>query len=535
MANASENSLRNACYKNRFRVENSGTNAGNLELGTTIVGLVTTAGADSASVILGGGSASYPVTTTTADKNFLAFYTESTATSGSARCQYNRLYVSGSGGAGDAVRNFLTCETNTPNTSSALTGTHSSLNFGSSAGNTYGTLGCATRSTLHIPDRGLTGSATALQAEIYCDGASGDVLGPTGTQNGSFIRFSLGGNATGIASIEDNANLFYLDGFTSASGNVYYGNTLRISVAGTNKYLVLSDAENSLTVDVSGVIYDDSSLSFGDSSDVTFTWAAGGGFGTTCAANNTVWSIGNGTNSFDMKVYGSASANYLLWDASDNAIEFAGAARLDFSGMAASALTNGSIVTTGSTWIDNTAAGGTAFKLLCSSSAASGDFATFRIRARSDADSTGGVIAGNFSASANIAEYADLYAVQGYAQPGANAQTGAGNIICGVYSCTDLTATGSSGRDWSTWTDTHMAAKAAAGSYLHRLSHNGTVAADGCWTIYGGGRLPVLINVEDATPGFVSTDAGTYSSADGYLAIKINGSDYRIPYFAAVD
>ncbi|MFA5387953.1 MAG: hypothetical protein WC322_06250 [Candidatus Paceibacterota bacterium] len=316
MANATENSLRNACYKNRFRVENTGTNAGNLELGTTIVGLVTTAGADSASIILGGGSSSYPVTTTTADKNFLAFYTESTATSGSARCQYNRLYVSGSGGAGDAVRNFLTCETNTPNTSSALTGTHSSLNFGSSAGNTYGTLGCATRSTLHIPDRGLTGSATALQAEIYCDGDAADVLGPTGTQNGSFIRFSLGGDATGIASIEDNANLFYLDGFTSASGNVYYGNTLRISVAGTNKYLVLSDAENSLTVDVSGVIYDDSSLSFGDSSDVTMTWAAGGGFSITAAADDTVFAIGNGTNSFDFYVYGDTASDYMAYDAS---------------------------------------------------------------------------------------------------------------------------------------------------------------------------------------------------------------------------
>ena len=66
-----------------------------------------------------------------------------------------------------------------------------------------------------------------------------------------------------------------------------------------------------------------------------------------------------------------------------------------------------------------------------------------RIRARADAAAN--AIAGNFSASANAAAYGNLYAVQGYAQPGANAQTSASNIICGLYSCTDRNNQGRSG------------------------------------------------------------------------------------------
>lgn len=272
----------------------------------------------------------------------------------------------------------------------------------------------------------------------------------------------------------------------------------------------------------------------GAAGDVNLVWDATD-LHMNAAANNTVFNIGDGTTSFDIKTFGSAAANYMLWDASDNSLEFTGAAKIDFAGIAASASTVGSLVTTGSTWVDHTAAGGTAFKLLCSTSATTGDYATLRICARSDAASSGGIVAGNFSASANIAEYGNLYAVQGYAQPGENAQTGADNTICGLYSCTDLTATGSSGRDWSLWVDTHMAGSAAASSYLARFSHNGTVAADGLMTIYGGGNLPLFMNIEDATPGFVTAGAGTYSTADGYLAIAINGSAYRIPYFADVD
>jgi hypothetical protein len=67
-------------------------------------------------------------------------------------------------------------------------------------------------------------------------------------------------------------------------------------------------------------------------------------------------------------------------------------------------------------------------------------------------------------------------------------------------------------------------------------------------SIQAGGLVPTgYMHFQCASPGAaylftvagtvspVYGNAGTYSTADGYLAININGTAYRIPYFAAVD
>jgi hypothetical protein len=214
------------------------------------------------------------------------------------------------------------------------------------------------------------------------------------------------------------------------------------------------------------------------------------------------------------------------------ALVLSSAGAIDFAGITPSTSTTGSLITPGSTWINNSAAGGTVVKLLCSSSATSGDFATMRPRARADA--AGNVICVNASASAGANNHGNIYAVQGYAQPNAYTNNSAANIVCGLYSCIDAGGA-SSGRRWSTWIDTHVTTKASGGDYLLRMSHNGTIATDGAITIYGGGRLPVLLNVEDATPGFYTASAGTYSTADAYFTVTVAGTTYRMPLFAAVD
>ncbi len=208
------------------------------------------------------------------------------------------------------------------------------------------------------------------------------------------------------------------------------------------------------------------------------------------------------------------------------------AGAINFSGVTPSTETSGSLITTGSTWVAHSAVGSCAAKLLCSYTGATGDYATLRIRARADAAGSGGngVVAGNFSASCNLNNYPNLYAVQGYAQPSpvgttVRTQSDASNIVCGVYSCVDRQATAtSSGKDWSLWVDTHVGTKATASTYLARFSHNGTVAIDGLWTVYGGGRLPLLLNIEDATPGFVTTSGTAPSNFGARLAISINGT-----------
>lgn len=182
--------------------------------------------------------------------------------------------------------------------------------------------------------------------------------------------------------------------------------------------------------------------------------------------------------------------------------------------------TTGSLVTTGATWVSHSAVGGCACKLLCAYTGATGDYATLRMRARSDyaAGSASGVVAGNFSASAGINGYANLIAVQGYAQSNTYTQTDASSVVCGLYSCIDATAS-SSGRRWSTWIDDHSTTKAAGGHYLLRMSDNGTTAKDGAITVYNGGRLPVLFNFEDAA-GFLTDSGDAGSTKAGYLAVK---------------
>lgn len=194
---------------------------------------------------------------------------------------------------------------------------------------------------------------------------------------------------------------------------------------------------------------------------------------------------------------------------------------VDFSRITPQATdTDGSLVTTGNNWIAHSVASSCAFKLLCSYTAGSGEFATMRIRARSN--SAFPVVGGNFSASAGQNDYGNLSALQGYGQPGAYTQASASNIVNAVYGCNQFAAA-SVGRDWTAWFDTHMTVKASGGSYLMRLSHNGTVANDGAITIYGGGRLPYLLNIEDATPGFTDNTAHG-STAAGRAALNHNGS-----------
>lgn len=50
----------------------------------------------------------------------------------------------------------------------------------------------------------------------------------------------------------------------------------------------------------------------------------------------------------------------------------------------------------------------------------------------------------------------------------------------------------------------------------------------------GAGEVPYIFNIEAASTATV-VGAGTYSTADGYIRIRVAGSTYRIPFFAAVD
>ncbi len=233
----------------------------------------------------------------------------------------------------------------------------------------------------------------------------------------------------------------------------------------------------------------------------------------------------------------------LTGDVTGKVISGATPPAITFASIVPATETTGSCITTGSTWLNHSAVGACAVKLLTKDTSATGDYHCLRIRARSDAASAdagnAGCVGGNFSASAGIAQFKNLLAVQGFAQDYQGgtiyANTDAGHISTAIYGCMD-TKGASSGRRWCFWADSHQTTKSSAGDYLMRFSHNGTVANDGLITVYGGGRVPLLMNIEDATPGFATAGSLTDSAAgdvacDARLVINWNGTPYYIPLF----
>lgn len=197
-------------------------------------------GGATAALVFGAGTSASPATTATADKNFLDFRTQSTATSGDARGIYNRLYLAGAGVSGESLRSFTTVN----NVAAATAhGAHISISFGATG--TITGQGIATRSTLHLKDEALASNVTmaALQAEIYSDGANSD---PGGSTKLSYLRCVNDGHANGIADVDDDANLIEIIGHTIGAGNMVvaeadetkFSHKIRINIGGTTYYLM---------------------------------------------------------------------------------------------------------------------------------------------------------------------------------------------------------------------------------------------------------------------------------------------------------
>jgi len=195
-------------------------------------------------VLAGAGTSSVPATSATANTNFFEFRVKNTATSGDNRGIYNRLYIAGAGGGGESLRSFTTISDVAAGTAH---GAHISLNFGDT-GSVTG-LGVAMRATLHVPNDAswAPGTIAAIQAEIYSDGANSDTDGATEV---SLFRVVNGGNASGIADVDDDANLLTLDGFTVGAGNMVQAETdetkfshkIRVNIGGTTMYLMACDS-----------------------------------------------------------------------------------------------------------------------------------------------------------------------------------------------------------------------------------------------------------------------------------------------------
>ena len=203
-------------------------------------------GADGAGLVLSGGTAASPITTSEANKNIIDYRLENSATSGDNRGMYLRLYLSGAGGGGEAARIFTTVNDVAASTAH---GAHISLNFGATG--TVTGQGIAGRNTIHLPNKALTSNVTmaAVQAEIYSDGSASD---PGGSTILSFFRAVNDGHANGKADVDDDAYFFEVLGLTSGAGHVFktgapttLGASLRVKVGATTYHLPLYTTQSS--------------------------------------------------------------------------------------------------------------------------------------------------------------------------------------------------------------------------------------------------------------------------------------------------
>jgi hypothetical protein len=128
--------------------------------GVTQLGTTTTA-----ALALGGGTSASPLTTSTADKNFVGMYSKSTATSGDSRGAYFKHVLGGtiaSTGYGDAVRALCSV---TGTGYSYASGIHATMSLAASA--TITGSGAGARCTLEAAadTRTLPGNIAALQID----------------------------------------------------------------------------------------------------------------------------------------------------------------------------------------------------------------------------------------------------------------------------------------------------------------------------------------------------------------------------------
>jgi hypothetical protein len=209
--------------------------------------------------------------------------------------------------------------------------------------------------------------------------------------------------------------------------------------------------------------------------------------------------------------------------------------RLNFANFLPGTETTGSLVTTGTTWVAH-ASGGCGVKLLLSNTSATVGFASLRIRARSDVATptwNTRTVAGDFSASANIANYGELCGGSFYAQDNGYAQARASHWSVGLEGVMACTVT-STGLRFALRLADYSTTKSSLQHYLVRLESSGTgigVTKDGVFDIYPSSDYTYLFNFEGAAGGFLTDSDASKTSAQGALKVKTPvGDKYIVLY-----
>ncbi len=191
------------------------------------------------------GTSSQKVTSSLPNTKFAQFYVETSATSGDNRGMYLRTYYTGAGGGGDALRVYADVSV----AATSVFGAHITAGFGES-GKVSG-LAVGVRAQLGLPDAAMAsgGTYTPLQTEIYSFGDNSDAGAVTEL---SFIRVVNDGTSAGKGTVDDDAFLFVLSGFSSGSAHLWYDHQgsapsnieewLKVKTPSGTRYLALYNA-----------------------------------------------------------------------------------------------------------------------------------------------------------------------------------------------------------------------------------------------------------------------------------------------------
>lgn len=145
-------------------------------------------GDESAALYLGRGTSTNLPTTDAANKNWIGFWFDTTATSGDSRGLYLRQYFSGTGVSGEAARIYGTVNNVTAATGGTVNGAHISLSVDGASGAISGAAN-ALRATLGFSATPTTVGGTCAVIQVDSDIAAGPTI-PAGT---AFLRFTNSG------------------------------------------------------------------------------------------------------------------------------------------------------------------------------------------------------------------------------------------------------------------------------------------------------------------------------------------------------
>jgi hypothetical protein len=176
-----------------------------------------------------GGTATSPITVTTA-QNINASYGTTSATTGDTRLMYDNLTFTAAG-SGETLRAFSVVTTTTAAVGGTINGAHISLEVDGS-GKISGA-GNAIRATLGGTQTAQTGTLSVIQADTNFG------AGVTVPATASFIRVTDSGATTGAIT-----NLFNLpSALVPAKTAAAVTHTIKIMVGSTPYYLMVSNAQ----------------------------------------------------------------------------------------------------------------------------------------------------------------------------------------------------------------------------------------------------------------------------------------------------